>query len=948
LATKTTQILLERQRELDELTRHLGAALEGDGGTVLIEGPAGIGKTRLVEECLDLASNSGARCFAARGRELEREFAFGIVRQLFEATLAEIPIVDREPLFSGAAALAAPVFPSLETAPTSVAFTASEAALHGLYWLTANLARVEGPLALAIDDAHWADAPSLRYLTYLSNRLHGLPLLIVLAARPFEPGADRELLDELAADPTVHVVRPQSLTRDAVAQLLAARYEKEVDPAFAAACVEVTDGNPFLVQELATALIAEGVKPAGEEADRTRAIAPTNVTRAVMRRLSRLTAEEAAVAEAVAVLGDQAPTTAVAKLAGLSEDRVRRAAEILVQAAIFADDGRGYRHPLVRAAVYFELPSLERERRHAQAARILAELDANPDEVALHLLVGEPRADPWAIQTLREAARACLRRGAPDVAAGYLHRALAEPPAGAERPQLLLELGRAELAAHGPRGLDYMRKARELTNDPDQGASVALELGMGLFTNGLFSEAAKVLEDALAQVDVASHPLAARMEAQLVVLGLVDLEVLRRLGGLGALHSRARARSSQDPALEAAQGWIEVASRPPATEGAQRAERAMLHGGGLGTPDPLLLASAGPALMAAGRLEQAKALWDGAVEIARESASLALQAFAGSLRAPVLVRMGALGTAEADTTEIIERGAELATADEQVAVGLTFALASHIDALIERGELEAAERALQRSGLDDELPELLQFNYLLDSLGRLRLAQARIDEGVARLRECGRRVEAWGLRNPGFVPWRSALAPALARLGEDEEALELAREQIELAREFQVDREHGMALRALGLVVGGRDGISHLEQSIRVLASCPARLEHARALVDLGAALRRVGERSRARDVLRQGLDRAQRLGASALADQAHAELVAAGARPRRRAISGREGLTASELRVAEMAADGLSNRKIAELLFLSEKTVEGHLGNVYRKLDIRSRTQLPEALEPT
>jgi DNA-binding CsgD family transcriptional regulator len=160
-----------------------------------------------------------------------------------------------------------------------------------------------------------------------------------------------------------------------------------------------------------------------------------------------------------------------------------------------------------------------------------------------------------------------------------------------------------------------------------------------------------------------------------------------------------------------------------------------------------------------------------------------------------------------------------------------------------------------------------------------------------------------------------------------------------------VPRELGMALRAAGLVEGGARGIELLAEAVDALAGSPAALEHARALTDLGAALRRAGHRSDAREPLRRGLERAQRCNATALVERAHSELLATGARPRRVAVSGPDALTASERRVAGMAAEGLTNRAIAQALFVTEKTIEWHLSQAYRKLDITSRSELLRAL---
>jgi DNA-binding CsgD family transcriptional regulator len=276
--------------------------------------------------------------------------------------------------------------------------------------------------------------------------------------------------------------------------------------------------------------------------------------------------------------------------------------------------------------------------------------------------------------------------------------------------------------------------------------------------------------------------------------------------------------------------------------------------------------------------------------------------------------------------------------------GFTFAIAPLIDILLERGELEEASRLVDKYS-QGELPGLFQVVYLLDSIGRLRIAQRQIDDGIKNLRECGRRIKSWGVNNPGLVPWRSSVAPALAATGERDEARALVHKEIGLARGYDVPRELGMALRAAGLVERGDNGLDLLREAVAVLETSPARLEHARALADLGAALRRANHNAAAREPLRKSLDLARRSGATELAGWAHRELVAAGARPRRLVVTGIDALTASERRVAGMAAERMSNRQIAQALFVTEKTVEGHLAQVYRKLDISTRTQLPTAL---
>ena len=210
-----------------------------------------------------------------------------------------------------------------------------------------------------------------------------------------------------------------------------------------------------------------------------------------------------------------------------------------------------------------------------------------------------------------------------------------------------------------------------------------------------------------------------------------------------------------------------------------------------------------------------------------------------------------------------------------------------------------------------------------------------------------RRVTGLHSPSPTTAPWRSDVALAHLALGAPAEARALAAEEVALAQAHHGPRTLGIALRAAGLTEGGRRGIELLREAVRVLEGSAGRLEHARAMTDLGAALRRAGRRAESREILRPALDLAHRCGAPALTERARAELVAAGGRPRRLVLSGLDSLTPSERRVAQLAAVGLSNRDIAQNLFITARTVEGHLTHAYQKLAITSREQLPATLPP-
>ncbi|WP_219416755.1 AAA family ATPase, partial [Pseudonocardia nigra] len=226
--------LLDRDAELAAVEQALASAVSGRGALLLVEGEAGIGKTRLLRAAAALAVERGLRVLSARGGELERELAFGVVRQLLEP-----PAAARPELLSGAAALAEPALRAggaeAEDAP------APFAVLHGLYWLTANLA-TGAALLLVVDDAHWSDEPSLRYLDSLARRLDGLPVALLVATRPNAGGTERGLWGVLAAEPLAELVRPRPLGEAAVATLVRRELGRPPEPAFVRACHEATGG----------------------------------------------------------------------------------------------------------------------------------------------------------------------------------------------------------------------------------------------------------------------------------------------------------------------------------------------------------------------------------------------------------------------------------------------------------------------------------------------------------------------------------------------------------------------------------------------------------------------------------------------------------------------------------------------------------------------------------
>jgi len=269
--------------------------------------------------------------------------------------------------------------------------------------------------------------------------------------------------------------------------------------------------------------------------------------------------------------------------------------------------------------------------------------------------------------------------------------------------------------------------------------------------------------------------------------------------------------------------------------------------------------------------------------------------------------------------------------------------AVRLDALRERGELDEAEAGLRQAGFAGEVPDGFPFGWLLASRCRLRLEQDRLEEARADFVRGEALHERLGVSHAVHPDWRAYGAIALARLGQRDEAERVAGRQLERARSFGAPRALGTALWAAAVVMGGKAGLAHLEEAVAVLEGSPARLVLAQALADYGTLLRLLGRRRKSCDALRRAITLADECGAPVLAERARVELTAGGGRPPPPVTEGPAALTPAERRVATLAAQGSTNREIAQTLFVTEKTVEFHLTHAYRKLGIRSRWQLAE-----
>ena len=785
----TTTLLLERESQVAALEALADAARSGGGRFAVIEGSAGIGKTRLLAEGRAIAGAAGMRVLAARGGEFEGEFAYGIVRQLFDPQLASASSDLRAELLSGPAALIEPLFGAPEPAASQdLPAEGSFAIFHGLYWLAANVA-FDQPTLLAIDDLHWADAPSLRWLLYLTRRLEGVPLLVAAGTRPPE-GESRNptLVAELIADPEATAIRPEPLGRASIAVLARELHGLKPDDAFCAALETATGGNPLFVDAVLDAVAREGTSPTAENVPRLLEIGAQGVSRAVGLRLARLPPTALALLRAASILGDGTELRHAAALAGVEEERAGSGRCHPRSTRPAPARGSARVLPSRRPQRRLRDPRCGRTRRCAPLGRRTAGPGRRlPESAAGHLLRVAPRADSFVVSTLRHAAERSLAQGAAEAAVGYLTRALDEQTDPAVRAEVLVELGFAERRTNGPAAADHLWAGLELLPDPTRRCAVALELGRALWFTDRIPDALAVFQQALDEVgrerdpdlyelllaelissawwDAQTYPLA---EA---AIGELDLDALH--GGLGSeillatmAHYRYRLGLHRELAIELA--------------------RRALAPGNLLASGSIAFYYAVNVLPRSGLLDEAVSILNQAVAQARRRGDIFNVAFMLMWRGEHQTHRGDLRAAVADLREAI---------DLSVAHGMLVAWPYNIGflahALLEQGDAEEAARVIDQGDFPEQLPlDQVHLVWFRLCRGRLRIETGSPERGVEELLQVGETVRLVPFDNPSSVPWRSWAAEGLRLLDRHDEARALADEELALARRWGSPHDH--------------------------------------------------------------------------------------------------------------------------------------------------------------
>ncbi|MGW8780746.1 ATP-binding protein [Streptomyces sp. NPDC055796] len=942
-----TQPLLERESEIRAIHRAVdelcGTSENGPaarrGGVLTFAGSGGIGKTTLLVEARRHAAERSCTVLFARGGEQEKQVPFHVMRQLIQPAFAAMTEDERRDVLGTWYSIVAPAL-GLTAAPEGPTAPDPQGVRDGLDWVVTHLTVRSAPVVLILDDAHWADAESLAWLTAFAARAEELAMLIMVACRPDEipagAGALRALMGRQGTRP--HELAP--LTTSAVARIVRDALGQSADDVFCRECWAITGGNPFEVVELAMKGRDRELKPHQDSIPELRDLASAVKGSGLIDRLEQLGPSVVRLAWAAAVLGTAVPTGIVGSVAALGDAQVSdainklRAARILtVLTGLRRKEVVEFFHPLVATAVYRSIPPGVRVAMHGMAAQALVDDGQGAAAAARHLLEMHPDGDPWVVQQLRQAARDSFSAGAPDAARRYLARALREPPDVEDRAEVLFELGSANLLHDPATTINQLRAALEEPK-AEQGLREAItyRLAQALAHTGQLAEAAALLQEEAKQATSSRTRL--RMQAEQFKCNSVRVDEENspaRSRLLAQFAKRITGRGLAERHILGLRAWDAAMRGEPATTALDYAEQAL--DGGMSWTDqdfgfevPSVIAVT---LMYCDQPGRAEDLFNtGIVEFEEKGWRGAHLSFVYTLLGYVRYRRGRLAEAE----DFVRNGLQIADRVGQGIPAQWYAVGTLIETLLARGNTEEAQRVANAYKLGDGFPNAVVYPDPQAVWGKLLLAQGRTDEALRHLSAAGKRLDLRGTRNPSWSPWQLDLA--LAQISRSpEQARATATEAVARARAFGTSSVIGHALRVSAAVTDPAQAAVLLQEAVDHLEQSPAACELAHALVDHGTALHVLGDPHRAAQQLYRGMETAAACGADGLARRARSQLVSAGLRPRRLHTFEQDTLTVAESEAAEQAALGLDNTAIAAKMHSNPQAVSELLSAVFTKL---------------
>lgn len=785
----------------------------------------------------------------------------------------------------------------------------------------------ERPLVLVLDEAHLCDAETARCLGLLARRASRGRLFVMLAVPCVERVAAEKMFAELtgALDTTVIDLGP--LPEPDVRELVRDAFGVEPHGEFVRVCVEVCGGIPRAVLSCVARIVEQGGRPDHEWAGRLRVAATAEAVVCISSWLSEQAEPLRRYATSLAVLGG-GHVGATAALFELSPAAAEAARATLRLVNVLTERGT-FRSEQLRADLLASLDPRELAELRLKAARLLSDEGRPRQEIAAQIVALPVIAEPWMMSTLREAARDCADR--PDVAAGYLRRALEFAP---EHVETRLELANL-LAGTDPEAarVVYADVLGDIT-DVETRASVAARYGMAALRAGHGRETFGVLVDAWralpADVD---QGLRATVEVTMLLVGHDDLATVgaalahaREISPPAELRTRLARRLVQQLARAElltgeSPGRTLALTRSALTPSADRHDRWDLV--------------AATSLHYCGDPAEAMAVIDRVLRSAEASGDEPSRILAIAGRAWLLLDRGELVDAASDA----EQALSLSSAEEG-SDGLRWSRTVLALVCASTGEDERAARLLSELY---EPREPLELGLATAARARVLRNRGQLAASLDLLLGYGEKLEAMGVRNPAPVPWWVDAVALLVGLGRQAEAGELAERGAEAVSRWDTQAGRGYASLARGLVTGH---IDTLEDAALRFAAAGFGLREVQARAALGTALLRLGDDKAARRQLRVAVDLAVRCGDIDAAGRARSVLMEAGGRMGEVPARARDVLTDGERRVAELAAAGLTNRQIADALFVTVRTVESHLSNTYRKFGVQTRADLAGLLK--
>jgi DNA-binding CsgD family transcriptional regulator len=902
-----------RERERARIDRLLQEARAGKSGAVLMHGEAGIGKTALMRWAIGQAT--GLRVLRARGIETESDIPF--------AGLAELvtPLLDR-----------VDDIPDVQARALRGALALGPATPHDRFTVPAGLlsllavAAEEQPVLVAIDDAQWLDEPSLEAFLFAGRRVGAEGIAMLGSLREGTAAAALEV-------PWLERLRIPALDEAEARELLSGSQTERMAPAVTDRLVQTAAGNPLALLEIPR-LLSDGQR-AGREPLEEPLRPGTGVERAFRRALDGLGDAEgrALLIAASAHTGRVGAIEPALREAGLTLDDLA-AAEAAKLIAI-GDGDVEFRHPLLRSTAYHSAGAGERRAAHAALA---ASAPPGSPERAWHLAACAVAPDEEVAAALDAAALDARGRGAHATAARDFGRAAQLTPEDEPRARRLLEAATdATRSGEAEHALSLLRDAARLAEDPLLAADVQRMTGHVEMRRGSPLVAYELL---VAEADrVRSRD--PRRAAGMFLEASVSHMMTGDMHALVATAERARAlATSADPAVELlataviGEAYLALGDVEQGDALLSATEPYLLEG------DPLAIAEvvgmAAHSSVWIEKFDRAQRIFDRLIAAGRDASAVSALIYPLAARSHLDFRLGRWAAARAAATESVELAQDTG---HLPLLAHSLAALSHVEAAM------GAEDECRRH-VTDGLALVARFQaeatgtYLHHALALLELGLGRIPEAIAALEEVQRHADHL-LMQPSVVQWAPDLIEAYARAGRRDEALALIDAFEAKGRKTGSRWAQATVARTRALIAPDAEFRAGFDAALALHEGLPMPFERARTLLCLGERLRRARQRADARAPLKEALETFERLGARGWAERTRTELRATGEQQARRAEPAAEQLTPHELQIAVLVAHGMTNREVAAALFLSPKTIEYHLGQIYRKLDVRGRAQL-------